>query len=193
MTLPNTPSSMPIGASAPTPESVAEAYLAGMRRLAAGVCLITSSRGSERGGMIATAVTSVSAEPPTLLICINRNASLFSMVQASGTFCVNVLATAAVPLVQLFSNSARREERFQAGEWSTLPSGAPCCEEALVAFDCQVAKVVDWHTHGIFLGEVRGVYQPRAGGDALLYMDRGFCGVEVLGQEVARDRQAPAS
>lgn len=152
----------------------AEAYRAGMRMLAAGVCLITTRHNDESGGMIATAVTSVSAEPPTLLICVNRSASMFDMVRESGRFCVNVLATESVPLVELFSNSARRAERFQSGQWDILASGTPVCAEALVAFDCQVAKVVDWHTHAIFLGEVQQVCHPRAEAAPLLYMDRRF-------------------
>jgi len=159
---------------APAPAAIADAYRGGMRLLAASVCLITSRRGDELGGMIATAVTSVSTAPPTLLICVNRSASLFEMVQESGHFCVNVLGAGALGLVEQFSNSKRREERFQSGDWTMLPSGSPMCAEALVAFDCTVAKVVDWHTHGIFLGEVQGVLHPQANARPLLYMDQGF-------------------
>ncbi|WP_213881168.1 flavin reductase family protein [Pseudomonas sp. dw_358] len=158
----------------------ADAYRHGMRFLPAGVCLITSHRDGVPAGMIATAVTSVSSEPPTLLICVNRNASLFDTVIQSGTFCVNVLATEAVALVEQFSNSARRDERFLTGGWSTLPSGSPLCAQARVAFDCRVAKVVDWHSHGIFLGEVVEVVHPSEG-KPLLYMDRGFHG--LMGME----------
>lgn len=162
-------------------ESIADAYRAGMRQLAASVCLITVNSSGERAGMIATAVTSVSAEPPTLLICVNRSASLFDQLQATGRFCVNVLATDALPLVEQFSSSARREERFQTGEWLTLPSGATVCAKALVAFDCCVAKVVDWHSHGIFLGEVTEVVHPSAESAPLLYRDRRFHHLAELG------------
>ena len=154
--------------------SPADAYRAGMRRLAAGVCLITSHRGDVFGGMIATAVTSVSSDPPTLLICVNRNASLFEMIQETGRFCVNVLAASAVPIVEQFSSSARRGDRFTTDEWTTLASGSPMSAHALVAFDCQVAKVVDWQTHGIFLGEVCEVLCPDSVAAPLLYMDQRF-------------------
>lgn len=156
------------------PVAIADDFRTGMRMLAAGVCLITTRQGDELGGMIATAVTSVSAEPPTLLVCINRTASIFEMIEASQGFCVNVLATEAVPLVEQFSSSARRAERFQSGAWSTSYSGAPVSADAVVAFDCQLAKKIDWHSHGIFLGEVRGVVHPRSGVGPLLYMDRRF-------------------
>ncbi|MBD1550298.1 flavin reductase [Pseudomonas typographi] len=164
----------PLAPAPAGPGATADAYRAGMSRLAAGVCLITSSRANALSGMIATAVTSVSADPPTLLICLNRNASLFDIVKSTGTFCVNVLTTQAVALADVFSNSARRAERFQGGEWRLLPSGAPMCADALVAFDCQVAKVIDWHTHGIFLGQVRTVVHSGTQAKPLLYMDRRF-------------------
>ena len=80
---------------------IAEAYRGGMRQLAAGVCLITSADQQQPGGMIATAVTSVSAAPPTLLVCVNRNASMFELIQRSGHFCVNVLAADALGLVDI--------------------------------------------------------------------------------------------
>lgn len=157
-----------------TDPAAADAYRNGMRWLAAGVCLITSTREGEWGGMIATAVTSVSTEPPTLLVCVNRNASLFQVIQESGAFCVNVLGVGSSAVVDMFSSTARRAERFQAGSWSQLASGVPMCGEALVGFDCRVAKVVDWHTHAIFIGEVRGVFHPQSSTQPLLYMDRRF-------------------
>jgi flavin reductase (DIM6/NTAB) family NADH-FMN oxidoreductase RutF len=153
---------------------MADAYRGGMRRLAAGVCLITAGRGQEYGGMIATAVTSVSAEPPTLLVCVNRSASMFGMIQETGSFCVNVLAGDALALVDIFSNSARRDERFKTGTWTLAANGAPVCAESLVTFECRLAKVVDWHSHGIFLGEVSGVIAPGAAAAPLVYHDRRF-------------------
>lgn len=153
---------------------VTDAYRDGMRLLAAGVCLITSSHNNEPGGMIATAVTSVSAEPPSLLVCVNRSASMFGMIQASGHFCVNVLTKDAVSLVEIFSSSARRAERFQRGDWTTSANGLPVCAEALVTFECRLARIIDWHSHGIFFGEVTGVIHPRADASPLLYMDRRF-------------------
>lgn len=154
--------------------SVADAYRGGMRQLAAGVCLITSRFNQLPGGMIATAVTSVSAEPPTLLVCVNRSASMFEMIAKSGHFCVNVLAAEASEWVDVFSNSARRDERFATGKWQDDAQGSPMAADALVAFSCRVANTVDWHTHAIFLGEVMGVMHPKAESRPLVYLDRGF-------------------
>ncbi len=164
----------PIPAAPEDAVMIADAYRAGMRMFAAGVCLITARRNHEPGGMIATAVTSVSAEPPTLLICVNRGASIFGMIRETGSFCVNVLTKEAVSLVDIFSRSSRHAERFQTGDWTMSANGAPVCAESLVCFECRLAKIVDWHTHGIFMGEVTGVLHPRANATPLLYMDRRF-------------------
>lgn len=153
---------------------LADAYRGGMRQLAAGVCLITASYQGQPGGIIATAVTSVSAEPPTLLVCVNRSASLFAMIAESGRFCVNLLSADAQVLVDVFSNSSRRDERFQHGEWLMAANGAPLCAESLMSFECSLAKTVDWHTHAIFLGEVTAVLHPHSDAAPMVYYDRGF-------------------
>ncbi|MBA0038647.1 flavin reductase [Pantoea sp. BIGb0393] len=153
---------------------LADAYRGGMRQLAAGVCLITVNHQGQPGGMIATAVTSLSAEPPTLLVCINRNASMFAMLIESGQFSVNVLAADALALVEMFSSSARRHERFNSGQWHTGANGAPLCADSLVTFECRLAQTVDWQTHAIFLGEVTEVRHPRSNVAPLVYYDREF-------------------
>lgn len=180
MTESTSPAATKMNALAEDVAKIAEAYRGGMRLLPAGVCLITASRDNEPGGMIATAVTSVSAEPPTLLVCVNRSASMFAMIAETGRFCVNVLTTDALPLVEIFSRSDRRAERFQTGEWSTSAQGTPVCAAAMVSFECRLAKVVDWHSHGIFLGEVTSVLHPSAGAAPLLYMDRQFHALSEL-------------
>ncbi|MGK3112745.1 flavin reductase family protein [Candidatus Pantoea formicae] len=159
---------------------IADAYRGGMRQLAAGVCLITSADQQQPGGMIATAVTSVSAEPPTLLVCVNRNASMFELIQRSSHFCVNVLAADALGLVDIFSTAARRAERFATGEWHQDAEGSPVAADALVAFSCKLINTVDWHTHAIFLGEVTHVAHPNSDGQPLLYHDRAFHQLSAL-------------
>lgn len=159
---------------------IADAYRNGMRHLAAGVCLITSTDQQQPGGMIATAVTSVSAEPPTLLVCVNRNASMFELIQRSGYFCVNVLSADAQGLVDIFSNAARRAERFVTGEWQQDDLGSPIAADALVAFSCKLVNTVDWHTHAIFLGEVTNVVHPNSDAQPMVYHDRAFHQLSAL-------------
>ncbi|MFK0334326.1 flavin reductase family protein [Rhizobium sp. NPDC090275] len=146
----------------------------GMRRLAAGVSLITTASGGNRAGLIATAVSSVSTEPPTLLICVNESASAHSVIQESGAFCVNVLPVGCLDIAGQFSSTARKGERFQDGDWLELASGAPVLSASIVAFDCEVAQSIKYNTHSIFIGKILAVHLGAEEVTPLIYFDRTF-------------------
>ncbi|NNU63236.1 flavin reductase family protein [Ochrobactrum soli] len=151
-------------------------YKAGMRRLAAGVSLITTGQGDTRAGLIATAVNSVTAEPPTLLICVNQNASAHGIIDVCGNFCVNILPSAYIDIADQFSSSAKRLERFAKGTWQTLQSGAPVLVGALASFDCRVSDRIAYHSHTIFFGEILDVQMADAEMEPLIYLNRHFHG-----------------
>lgn len=109
----------------------AELFKRGMRRLASGVSLITTIDDGVRYGLVATAVSSVSAAPPTLLICVNTAASAHDHVAAAGVFCVNILAEGHEDVAARFSSSRDRETRFASGEWRQIETGAPALVGAL--------------------------------------------------------------
>lgn len=125
-----------------------------MRAFAGAVTIITSSHAGHRYGMTATAVCSVSADPPTLLACVNRATTTHGAIARSGVFCVNVLRDADRELSAVFSGAQKGEGRFRSGEWLRLATGAPVLASALVSFDCRVAARHDHGTHTVFLGEV---------------------------------------
>ena len=123
-----------------SPESISlDEFRHGMRRLTAGVSLVTTSSSEEKFGLIATSVSSLAAEPPSLLVCVNRSASSHDAILQAGYFAVNVLREQHDDLCAQFSSPTRRAERFQSGEWQTL-TGAPVLADALVSFDCQLEK-----------------------------------------------------
>ncbi|WP_227749379.1 flavin reductase family protein [Paraburkholderia atlantica] len=127
-----------------------------MRSLTGHVCLITtgSDANGPLAGMTATAVTSVSAAPPILLVCINRANSSLAHVQATGHFVVNVLARSEQELAQRFSRPIAPEEKFQAGTWNRIKTGAPALATAMVNFDCSVERIVEIGTHAVIFGHV---------------------------------------
>lgn len=147
-----------------------EQFRLGMRNLAGAVTLVTTSHGGHRYGMTASAVCSVSAEPPALLVCINRAANTHGAVAKSGVFCINVLRAEDHELSGLFSGSQKGEARFRAGQWTRLATGSPVLLGALAAFDCRVAKRIAHGTHTIFVGQVEQVLLGRRG-RPLLYVD----------------------
>ncbi len=139
--------------------TTADDFKQAMRHLAGGVAIIATEHDGRRAGLSATAVCSVSADPPTLLVCINSGASAHEPIRASGRFSVNLLASGQDSIARCFSGETglKGEERFTVGEWSPLVTGAPVLDGALVSFDCHVTEVVRMATHSVFFGAVAGI------------------------------------
>jgi flavin reductase (DIM6/NTAB) family NADH-FMN oxidoreductase RutF len=148
----------------------ADDFKQAMRHLAGGVTIIATEHEGHRAGLAATAVCSVSADPPTLLVCINSGASAHDPIRASGCFSVNLLASGQNGIARCFSGETglKGEERFTVGEWSPLVTGAHVLEGALVSFDCHVTEVVRIASHSVLFGAVVGV-SSRAAAKPLIY------------------------
>src|ERR671915_2079670 len=125
-------------------------FRAGMRSLAGAVNIITSSHAGHRYGMTATAVCSATAEPPTVLVCINKLATTHGAVAKSKAFCVNVLRAEDWELSTSFSGALSGEARFKSRDWTRLATGSPGLIDALGSFDCRVGKQMAHGTHTIF-------------------------------------------
>lgn len=129
-------------------------FRSGMRRLAAGVSIITTLGPDGPRGLTATAVCSVSVAPPTLLCCINRNSSAHDTILETRVLAVNFLGAADQDLAARFSDVDTRSARFAEGRWTSLATGAPILETALAGFDCRVVSIIDGATHSVFFAEV---------------------------------------
>ncbi|MBM2767546.1 flavin reductase family protein [Burkholderia anthina] len=140
----------------------------GMRRLAASVCLITAGKSEEeRVGLTATAVCSVSADPPTVLCCVNRSSASYGTILKTGAFAVNVLTLADQGLADRFSSGIPAKEKFTGGSW--IQGLSPTLETAFVSFDCRIDSHVEIGTHGILFGRVERLSLLTDGGQSLLY------------------------
>jgi flavin reductase len=128
-------------------------FKAAMRRFTSTICLITTELDGVRHGMAATAVQSVTADPPTILVCINQTASISQPLKQAGRFAVNMLHLSHAPLVPLFSGKLKGEERFAHGAWISL-DGMPVLADAQAAFVCELKDVVHVTTHDVVLGKV---------------------------------------
>jgi len=145
-------------------------FKAGMRSLAGAVNIITSAHAEHRYGMTATAVCSASAEPPTVLVCINKLATTHGAVAKTGAFCVNVLRAEDWQLSTTFSGAQSGEARFKNGNWTKLATGSPALVDALVSFDCRVVKKMAHGSHTVFLGQVEQMLLGQKG-KPLLYSE----------------------
>jgi flavin reductase len=142
----------------------------GMRTLAGAVNIITSFHSGHRYGMTATAVCSATADPPTVLVCINKLATTHGAVAKSKVFGVNVLRAEDWDLSTTFSGGQSGENRFKTKDWTRLSTGSPVLIDALVSFDCRVVKSMTHGTHTIFLGQVEQILIGQKG-KPLLYSD----------------------
>jgi flavin reductase len=147
-----------------------EQFKAGMRALAGAVNIVTSNNAGHRYGMTATAVCSATADPPTVLACINKLATTHGAVAKSQAFCVNVLRAEDWDLSTSFSGAQSGEARFKSRDWTRLATGSPVLIDALVSFDCRVVKHLAHGTHTIFLGQVEQVLLGKKG-KPLLYAE----------------------
>ena len=150
-----------------------QAFRDAMARLGAAVHLITSDGPGGRAGFTASAVCSVTDTPPTLLVCLNRSASVFDAFAANQVLCVNTLAHGHENMSNIFGGQTPMEERFALGTWSALETGAPVLDGAVVSFDCRVAQTVSVGTHDILFAEVVAVSRG-TGTAGLFYYDRKY-------------------
>ena len=149
-------------------------YLAAIAHHVSSVCVITAEVEGVRYGLTATAVSSVSAEPPRLLVCVNKSGQTHKRIVAVGRFGVNVLAEGQDKIAMVFAGmGAPGEDRFAAGAWTTLKTGAPILEGAAAAFDCVLAETSEQSTHSVFFGDVVAT-RHHVGQDTLLYGGRRF-------------------
>lgn len=136
-----------------------------MSRLGAAVNIVTTDGPAGLGGMTVSAVCSVTDDPPTLLVCLNRGSPQNRLFKDNGVLCVNTLAPGQEALSVLFagrSADADMAERFSHATWGLMATGAPALDGATVAFDCRIAEVVERGTHSVLFAEVEAVRQGAA-------------------------------
>lgn len=153
----------------------------GMRRLAAAVCVIaTENTQGLRAGLTATAVCSVSATPPTLLVCVNRQNTSCQAISEAGRFSVNALEQTDRVIAEQFAMPIRPEEKFSKGSWVHLHTGAPILQSAIVAFDCAVQNTVDVGSHTLFIGQIMALRYAEHPGAPLMYAYGEYGGFQTL-------------
>jgi flavin reductase len=153
---------------------VRDEFLGGMRLAATGVSIVTTRTPQGWAGVTVSAVCSVSADPPSLLVCVHHLSRVAEAVVASGVFCVNLLSEAQQDLSELFAGRAAAPggDRFAAASWRPRQSGAPALVGALVAFDCSLVRELRWGSHHVLIGDVLEV--ARCDGRPLVYCDRSY-------------------
>ncbi|MGE0211339.1 MAG: flavin reductase family protein [Parvibaculaceae bacterium] len=131
-------------------------FIAVMGRAASGVSVVTTDGIAGRFGVTVSAISSVSAEPPLILACVNRKSPIVTAIDANGVFCVNLLAVRQQPIADTFAGRPRsgRPYDFGCADWLVGETGAPVLPEAAASFECSLEAAHDAGTHRIFIGRV---------------------------------------
>jgi flavin reductase (NADH)/flavin reductase len=160
----------------------ADLFRRSMRRLVASVCIVTAGRPDHpTTGLTATSVCSVSAEPPTLLCCIDRGRPSYAAFLEAGAFGVNVLAYEDRELANRFARRMLTAEKFE-GVDLRGDSGSPLLSSAMAGFDCRLSHHVEVATHGILFGEIVDIRIRQDDARPLLYAHGGFGGFTAYEQ-----------
>lgn len=149
-----------------------EAFKNALRGWASGVTVVTSRSGSRVHGMTVSAFSSVSADPPLVLICANRDSQTHAVIEEGGVFAVNILAEHQQEVSNLFASSKHEDSRLDRVRWVDGNTGAPLIDEALASLECKVASAHHEGSHTIYIGQVEAVHTRDA--TPLLYYQGGY-------------------
>jgi len=164
----------------PLPDAEPAAFRGALRRLAGGVSVITTGAAADRTGLTVTSVSSLSADPPSVVFGLNLAGSSYPVLERFRAFGVNILAERHRAVADRFAgrDGVKGPERYAGTEWITLATGASLLADAPAALDCEVEELILRHSHAIVLGRVKAVHLgPPA--DALLYWQGGYAGLPV--------------
>jgi len=135
------------------PNVSVESFKAAMRRFPTGVTVVTSVKNGEPRGVTVSAFASVTLEPPTVLICVNREARSYLFISTSKIFCVNILSAEQQALAVRFA-ARIRERQFEGIPYSIDRTGAAVLDGCLAHLDCEVTEEHHAGSHSIFIGRV---------------------------------------
>jgi flavin reductase (DIM6/NTAB) family NADH-FMN oxidoreductase RutF len=151
-------------------------------RFATGITVVTAGAATPHG-MTANSFTSVSMDPPLVLVCVRRDATMHDVISDGGVFAVSVLSGRQEPLARYFANRTRPkgEHEFDVVDHQPGPcTGVPVMSDTLAWLECELTAVYDGGDHSIFVGLVVAMGRG-AGSDALLFFGGEFHGFDAAG------------
>ena len=145
-----------------------------MSLLTTAVNVITTEGEDGMHGFTASAVCSVTDTPPTLLVCMNQSSRSHTHFVDNKILSVNVLGAQHEKISNAFASSKlSSEDRFKLGAWTTLETGSPILEDALVSFDCEIEQIQEVGTHSVFMCRVVAIKQSQQD-ESLVYFNRAY-------------------
>jgi flavin reductase (DIM6/NTAB) family NADH-FMN oxidoreductase RutF len=167
--------------AANVPPVAISAFRDAMRQLPGGVSVITAGIGEDRSGMTVTSVSSLAIDPPSIVVCINRQSSTWPLLQRYRAFGVNILGAGQQAVADRFTGRSglTGPARFADARWITLVTGVWLLSDALAVLDCEVEELIDRHSHSLVIGRARAV-RFAEGSAGLVYWRGGYSGTADL-------------
>lgn len=157
-------------------ETLTQEFRNSMARLAAGVTVVAAAADGQLHGMAATSTSSVSIDPPTILVCLDKNSRTYELVEASRRMCVSILTAEQVDVLDIFAGRRDKEnngERFRDLQWRLTEHGSPLIEDSIAWLDCEVVEIFPGgNSHGIVVAKVLEVQHDRPDADPLVWYGR---------------------
>lgn len=150
----------------------ADDFKKALRHWVSGVTVVTSKEGDRVHGMTVSAFSSVSLDPPLVLVCANQSSTTHSVIEAGGVFTVNILSSDQDEVSNVFASPKHEHCRFDHVEWEEGETGAPVIKGAVVNLECSVVSAHREGSHTIYIGQVESVHHRDA--KPLLYYQGGY-------------------
>ena len=128
-----------------------EKFLEMMRNLAYPVCIASASFDNNRYAITVSSVTSVSLDPKSLLVCINKNSSLTKAVRTGGKLNINFLSPAQQEIASICSSKESADGRFDNDLWEVDVNDQPFLKKSNAVAFCEIANIVDYGTHRVVI------------------------------------------
>lgn len=159
--------------SAPTLD---EAFLQAMRRLAAGVAVVTTDGPAGKAGLTVSSLTSLTAEPPSVLVCVAKDAAAAPLLLENKRVGISILSVAQSRISNVFAGREpeMEKDRFLVCEWETAAGGQALVKDAPVGLSASVAQVHAYGTHYVVLAAIEDVRLGAPGEGPLIYAGKGY-------------------
>ena len=169
------------------PQPSGAGYLEAVRHLPRAVSVVTFQRGDDWFGVTATSLTSLSVEPPTILLSFDCAAGISRAAAAQAPFGVSVLAASHAEIADRFRRGALVEPspNDSEGSWVTAASGVALRSDAVAALECESEEIIDRHGRAIVIGRIRNVFKI-GGSGALVYWRGAYNSIGWTDEEVRR-------
>ena len=147
-------------------------FLESMRNLAASVSIVSAQDQQKKNfAMTVSSLTSLSMDPPAILICVNKEASIHSVLKEGASFAVNILTKDHIEIANVCSSKEKEDQRFNFEQW--VLDKPPIIKDAQAIIFCEVDKLIDYHSHSIVIGSVQRV-KNKEGFNTLMYANGGY-------------------